>query len=67
MFVNNALIGYSGFVGSNILRKTSFNKLYNSKNIDEIQNIEFDTVVCAGAYGIKWKANKHPVEDLKSI
>lgn len=67
MFVKNTLIGYSGFVGSNILRKTSFKKLYNSNNIEEIQNIEFHTVVCVGAYGTKWKANKYPDEDLESI
>lgn len=67
MKIENALIGYSGFVGSNLMKYLSFDKLYNTSNIDEIQNNEFCTVVCAGAYGVKWKANKYPDKDLKSI
>ena len=64
---NNALIGYSGFVGSNLLRQATFTKLYNSKNILEIKHLEFDTIVCTGTPGLKWKANKYPEEDWKSI
>ena len=30
-----ALVGYTGFVGSNLCLSESFEKLYNSKNIDE--------------------------------
>jgi hypothetical protein len=63
----DALIGYTGFVGSNILAQRPFNLLYNSKNIAEIQGKNFDTVVCAGAPGTKWIANKNPEADLASI
>tara|TARA_B100000315_G_scaffold129586_1_gene119223 strand:+ start:261 stop:470 length:210 start_codon:yes stop_codon:yes gene_type:complete len=49
--LDNALIGYSGFVGSNIKTKFDFTKLYNSSNIEDIEYLEFDTVVCAGSYG----------------
>ena len=31
-----ALIGYNGFVGSNLMKKMIFNDYYNSKNIEEI-------------------------------
>ncbi len=65
--MNNALIGYTGLVGSTLLKQTSFEHLYNSKNIAEIQNKEFDLVVCAGAPAQKWLANKDPEGDLKNI
>ncbi|WP_017221015.1 NAD(P)-dependent oxidoreductase [Moritella dasanensis] len=64
---NNALIGYSGFVGSTLLKQASFKYLYRSTNIEQIQNNEFDTVVCAGAPAQKWLANKEPQEDKAII
>lgn len=65
--MNNALIGYSGFVGSSLLKQTKFNKLYCSTNIHKIDGQTFDTVVCAGASGQKWIANNEPESDLKKI
>jgi nucleoside-diphosphate-sugar epimerase len=65
--VNNALIGYTGFVGSNIYRQANFNQVYNSKNIIEIGGKEFDIIVCAGVSAIKWLANKNPHKDLEEI
>lgn len=62
-----ALIGYTGFVGSNILNQDEFDYLYNSKNIEEIQDLEFDLIVCSGAYGAKRKADKEPERDFNSI
>lgn len=64
---NRALIGYTGFVGGNILNQQQFAHLYNSKNIEEIQGKEFDLIVCAGAPGVKWLANKEPGKDYDSI
>lgn len=64
---NEALIGYSGFVGSTLLKQKSFNELYRSTNIAKIRGKSFDTVVCAGASAVKWLANKNPVQDKKSI
>ena len=66
-FKNSALIGYTGFVGSNILLQQPFGFTYNSKNIEEIKNKTFDLIVCAGAPGTKWIANKNPEADLASI
>lgn len=63
----NALIGFSGFVGSTLLKQHHFEALYRSTNIDEIAGKTFDTVVCAGAPAQKWLANKEPDEDLKRI
>ncbi|OXM86530.1 NAD(P)-dependent oxidoreductase [Paenibacillus rigui] len=61
------LIGYTGFVGSNLLKQTSFDCLYNSKNIQEIRGKGFSQVICAGAPAVKWKANQDPESDWNSI
>jgi len=63
----NALIGYSGFVGSTLLKQAPFDALYRSTNIGEIEGIAFDTVVCAGAPAQKWIANREPEADLQKI
>jgi len=63
----NALIGYTGFVGSNILEQKDFDFCYNSKNIEEIKGKEFDLVVCAATTAVKWRANKNPREDYRAI
>lgn len=63
----NALIGFSGFVGSTLLKQTRFTALYRSNNINEIENQEFDMVVCAGAPGQKWLANREPEKDCENI
>lgn len=65
--MNNALIGYSGFVGSTLLKQELFESLYRSTNIGEIAGKSFDTVVCAGAPAQKWIANREPEADRKKI
>ena len=65
--MSTALIGHTGFVGSNIHRQMKFDFLYNSKNIDDIVGKSFDLVVCAGVPAVKWWANKNPEEDLAII
>ncbi len=61
------LIGYTGFVGSNIARQAKPGKLYNSKNINEIIGREFDVLYCAGARAEKWRINQDPETDIKEI
>ena len=65
--MKNALIGYSGFVGSTLLKQSNFASLYRSTNVREIENCEFDVVVCAGAPAQKWIANRDPVDDRNKI
>ncbi len=65
--MKNALIGFSGFVGSSLLKQAKFEYLYRSTNIHEIENREFDVVVCAGAPAQKWIANQDPVGDRERI
>ena len=64
---NNALIGFSGFVGSTLLQQTRFGCLYRSTNIQDIEGQSFDTVLCAGAPAQKWIANNEPETDLQKI
>ncbi len=45
--MKTALIGYTGFVGSNLLHDRSFTRRYRSTNIETIAGEHFDLVVCA--------------------
>ena len=65
--VNNALIGFSGFVGSIISKQENFSYIYNSKNIDDIKWHYFDQVVCAAAPATMWAANQHPEADQANL
>jgi nucleoside-diphosphate-sugar epimerase len=65
--MTQALIGHTGFVGSNLVRQRPFDALFNSKNIEEIVGRSFDLVVCSGARAEKWKANAEPERDRDEI
>lgn len=65
--MNNALIGFTGFVGSTLLKQHEFQFQYRSTNISDINDKYFDVVVCAGAPAQKWLANKDPKADLDKI
>lgn len=65
--VKSGLIGYTGFVGSNLNTGERFSHLYNSKNIAAIDGETFNSLVCAGTPAIKWWANKNPEEDEQRI
>lgn len=63
----NALIGFSGFVGTTLLKQASFESLFRSTNIGDIDGQSFDTVVCAGAPAQKWMAIREPEADRRKI
>jgi len=63
----SALVGHTGFVGSNLQAQLAFDATFNSTNIDEIAGGRFDLLVFAGAQSRKWWANAHPREDWGSI
>lgn len=48
----NALIGHTGFVGSNLREQHEFDVFFNSRNIEEIKGGEFDLLVCAGVNAV---------------
>ena len=45
-----ALIGYTGFVGSNLLNQYEFTACYNSKNIQEIHGKDYDLCICVRVF-----------------
>lgn len=62
-----ALIGHTGFVGSNLVRQQHFDALFNSTSIGEIDGRHFTDVVCAGVGAVKWWANQNSDEDRARI
>ena len=65
--MKTALIGYTGFVGSNLIRQRNFDDFYNSKNIESIVGKNYELLVCAGAPAVKWLANKEPIKDRENL
>jgi nucleoside-diphosphate-sugar epimerase len=65
--MKKALIGNTGFVGSNLLNQFNFDDVYNSKNLASIKDKEYDELYCAAPSAIKWIANKDPINDIKSV
>lgn len=65
--MKTALIGYTGFVGSNIVKNMKFNDYYDSKNIDEIKDKEYNLLISSGIKAEKYLANNYPERDMKEI
>ena len=65
--MKKALIGFTGFIGSTLIRQSHFDELYRSTNIDEIRGKNFDLIVCAAAPAWKWLANKNPEDDYAKV
>ena len=61
------LVGYTGFVGSNLNEQYKFTKVFNSKNIEEAYNQNPDLLVYCGVPAQKFIANNNPNEDFKII
>jgi dTDP-4-dehydrorhamnose reductase len=57
------LIGSRGFVGSNLLRQTAFERTFNSDSIASIGEDSYELVVCAAPSATMWLANARPDED----
>ena len=62
-----ALLGHSGFVGSNLARDTDFDCLVNSRNLALVNGQRFDRVVCAALPAAKWIANANPEADRANM
>jgi len=65
--MRTALVGYTGFVGSNLKASYQFTELYNSKNIQEAYGTEPDLLVYAGLPAAMFKANANPRADFTDI
>ena len=65
--MKTAIIGYTGFVGGYLDSHEKFSDRFNSKNIQEIRGDNYECIICAGAPGAKWFANKFPEQDEENI
>jgi len=65
--MRRALIGHTGFVGSNLRAQGSYTDLFNSANFRDLAGQSFDEVTCAGISAVKWLANKEPEKDWAAI
>ena len=63
----NAIVGYTGFVGSNLYSQGRFQAAYNSKNIEEAYGTHPDLLVYSGIRAEKYLANNDPGKDLRNI
>lgn len=63
----NVLVGYTGFVGSNIYEHGTFDYVFNSKNIKEAYGLKPDLLIYAGMRAEKYLANNAPEKDMELI
>ena len=61
------LVGYTGFVGGNLIKQHKFDKLYNSTNIKEAYGTKPDLLVYAGVTAAMYIANQDPQKDFAII
>ena len=64
-----ALVGYTGFVGSNIYASANgaIDAIYNSKNIENAYGTKPDLLIYAGLRAEKYLANSEPDKDIALI
>lgn len=62
-----ALVGYTGFVGSNLYENGKFDAAYNSKNIGKAFGTGPDLLIYAGLRAEKYLANHAPEQDMELI
>jgi nucleoside-diphosphate-sugar epimerase len=67
MTVRTALIGYTGFVGSNIAAAHDFTDCYNTANISDIRGRSYDLVVSAATRADSHRINQNGPADLAEI
>lgn len=65
--MKKSLVGYTGFVGSNLCLKEKFDGQYNSKNIKEAYGTNPDLLIYSGVPAQKFIANQFPEKDFTII
>lgn len=63
----NILVGYTGFVGSNLYEKEQFDAVFNSQNIEEAYGTNPGLLIYAGLRAEKYLANQAPEKDMELI
>lgn len=64
---SSALIGSTGFVGSNLLRQREFSVAVHRTDVERLAGNHFQLLVCAGAPAEKWRANSEPDADRANL
>ncbi len=62
-----SLVGYTGFVGSNIYSSGNFDEVYNSKNILQAYGTNPDLLIYSGLPAEKYIENNNPKKDMELI
>lgn len=65
--MKTALVGYTGFVGSNLAASHAFSALYNSKNIRDAFGTSPELLIFAGIRAEKYIANQEPEADREIV
>ena len=65
--MKSALVGYTGFVGTNLNASYEFDGLYNSKNVKDAYGLEPKLLVYSGLPAAMFKANSNPEADHEDI
>ncbi|MFK7743127.1 MAG: hypothetical protein AB8H80_22625 [Planctomycetota bacterium] len=63
----DALVGSTGFVGSNLRAARSFEGLFHSRNIASMRGQRFREVWFCGLPATKWQINQDPAADLANM
>lgn len=66
-YETSMLVGYTGFVGSNLDSSNNFTYRINSKNSKEAEGKAPDLLIFAGLRAEKYLANKDPQKDFEEI
>lgn len=61
------LVGYTGFVGSNIYAQGGVDRGYNSRNIEQAYGTRPDVLIYAGMRAEKYLANTAPDADMEQV
>ena len=65
--MERALVGYTGFVGSNIASCADLDGMFNTKNIEEAYGSKPELLIYAGVRAEKFLANHQPEKDMELI
>ena len=60
-------MGSTGFVGGHLRKHHSFDQFVHRSNIESIQGLETDLLICAGLPAEKWRANREPEADWLNV
>jgi sugar phosphate isomerase/epimerase len=63
----SAIVGWTGFVGGELLRTIPDVDLYNSSTVQTMANKSYNTIYFAGLPAEKWRINKEPASDYQTL